>query len=390
MGQASQVFRAFLFLSAIYVGIQIGSLFASPSSIISPSDWIDQSNFVQQALPVSLIHQDWAERKRSTKNAREIVERAYNETYRILETCPNDLSLKSLQRCIVDIYNQQNVSSDLPWWFRSMLRDAREDFLHSQFHNLTFYKPSIAHCAMEKVGSTEWRKVRCAVNDNRTQTSAVCWAQNKRLKPPLAQTVFLRDPLTRFLSAFIDKCVTARDGRHCEPDRLFWYEENSMKKPGKGQVMHRDHKLMDDFFKDKRMFFQMYTEVIGLKWNVHFFPQSLYCNGLFRTIQNYEFVGNMNATFKYQLEDMGNKFGEPLKSWLPVIFQEKHPNKTKDNSRSEESSYFRNQKASKKLLEYYTPRTLRRVLEYVSIDYVKLNLPIPEWVDELLASEDTI
>ena len=40
--------------------------------------------------------------------------------------------------------------------------------------------------------------------------------------------------------------------------------------------------------------------------------------------------------------------------------------------------------APKYVKEYYSPRALRRVLEYVSIDYVLLGLDIPDWVDEIL------
>ena len=39
------------------------------------------------------------------------------------------------------------------------------------------------------------------------------------------------------------------------------------------------------------------------------------------------------------------------------------------------------------LLQYYTPKRVRRVLEYMSIDYVLLGLPIPLWAEELLQQE---
>ncbi len=41
-------------------------------------------------------------------------------------------------------------------------------------------------------------------------------------------------------------------------------------------------------------------------------------------------------------------------------------------------------KASDKVLDYYTPRSLRQVLEYVSIDYVLLGLKVPDWAENML------
>lgn len=40
--------------------------------------------------------------------------------------------------------------------------------------------------------------------------------------------------------------------------------------------------------------------------------------------------------------------------------------------------------APEKVKEYYSPRALCRVLEYVSIDYVLLGLNILDWVDGIL------
>ena len=39
------------------------------------------------------------------------------------------------------------------------------------------------------------------------------------------------------------------------------------------------------------------------------------------------------------------------------------------------------------MVHYYTARTVRRVLQYMSIDYVLLGLPIPQWAEDLLQQE---
>ena len=44
-------------------------------------------------------------------------------------------------------------------------------------------------------------------------------------------------------------------------------------------------------------------------------------------------------------------------------------------------------KASEKVMQYYTPRSLRKVLEYVSIDYTGLDLKIPDWAEEMLRED---
>ena len=40
--------------------------------------------------------------------------------------------------------------------------------------------------------------------------------------------------------------------------------------------------------------------------------------------------------------------------------------------------------AVRRVKDFYTKKTVRRVLEYVSIDYVMLNLTIPEWANKIL------
>eukprot|EP00593_Proboscia_inermis_P005764 CAMPEP_0171324716 /NCGR_PEP_ID=MMETSP0816-20121228/116362_1 /TAXON_ID=420281 /ORGANISM="Proboscia inermis, Strain CCAP1064/1" /LENGTH=97 /DNA_ID=CAMNT_0011823725 /DNA_START=510 /DNA_END=803 /DNA_ORIENTATION=- len=41
--------------------------------------------------------------------------------------------------------------------------------------------------------------------------------------------------------------------------------------------------------------------------------------------------------------------------------------------------------ASSLVQQYYTPQSVRRVLQYLSIDYTLLDLDIPDWAEEMLA-----
>jgi len=339
--------------------------------------------------------------------ARDIVEDAYNKTFRIIEEeCAQYMygpsQPLSLKFCIADLYKRQNSSSNLPWWFRTMLRDASDYHVHADFHNMSFYDIPLNLCVMEKIGSSEWREIHCRMNTKKNDTGAkYCPEEGGKVYKdgPLYKAVFLRDPLTRFLSAFIDKCAGYRRiERHCEPDRLFYYDLEKQAEKNKleaiGKVFNESKKdksidelLIEDFLKDKRLFFQTYSDVIGLKWNIHFFPQSLYCNGLYRTIQTYNFVGNMNATFSEQLDVLKSKYGEPFSAYVAEKYQSKTSNVAKSN-RGGDTSSSRNSSAAKRVLEYFTPETVRRLLKYYSIDYMKLALPIPDWADEILAQEN--
>ena len=388
----------------LYLGIQIGiwnnsqspyllELHSSlPTSSITDKRWSSSHpDVIKQAFKANFLSFQGGSRRGTQETAIDIMKRSYDKTYALLEGCPRETTLKT---CIVDLYKAQNVSSNLPWWFRTLLRDGSTYILHGDWHNLTLAKNAIEVCAIEKVGSTEWREVSCEVNKGLSKSKAhYCKADKKFMPKTVDKIVFLRDPLTRFLSAFINKCVSeCHYGRpcrvsekHCEPERLFaYYKEKN------DNSTHRDDMLIDDFVKDRRLFFQAYVELVALKWNVHFYPQSLYCNGLYRTIHEYDFVGDMGPSFKDELIYLGKKYGEPLNSSLFTKFNIQNSTCTDCTAKIHEKEVaykHRNQRASKAVLEYYTPRTLRRALEYFSIDYLVLGLPLPSWVDEILATE---
>lgn len=352
-----------LFFAGLFVGFQICFIVSKERSISSDKEVSDE--FFSPLFFGSTVS-----RRRDT--ARDIVERSYNATFALFENCDDH---ENFQNCVQRIYESQKESSHLPWWFRTMLRDASDRFLHAGWHNITFVDNAIELCSIEKNGSTEWRKVSCEVNKQYKFGNAriICHPIDKYLPSKIDRVVFLRDPLTRFLSAFMNKCIGTHGGKpsrlvdpHCEPHSIF--KVNTTANP--------ENDLISDFLVDKHLFFEAYVSVIPLKWNMHFFPQSLYCNGIYRNLNTYKFIGNMGSDFHEELIELGQIYGEPLNSSLYKQFSvgKKHREK-------------RNQAALKKILEFYSPRTIRRVLEYLSIDYIRLDLPIPEWVDEILLSE---
>lgn len=251
-------------------------------------------------------------------------------------------------------------------------RAAATSDLFGFWHNLTIESPRINFCAMEKIGTKHWRKVQCKLNAPKRHNprGLPCQADEETASANASSVVFLRDPLERFLSGFLDKCVnpvTLRMEPHCEPSEVF-REQNS---------------LLDGIKQDKKIFFETYVETMPLKWNIHFFPQSLYCEGLFRSIHGYEFVGQMGVDFYDDVHDLSMHFEDTrLTKVLNHIFDFKNilVHEGGNNVGVETS-------ASSKVHQYYTPRTLRRVLQYVSIDYIHLGIPIPLWADQMLREE---
>lgn len=92
----------------------------------------------------------------------------------------------------------------------------------------------------------------------------------------------------------------------------------------------------------------------------------------------------MGEHFYHDLDRMGQQFGGRLVDGLERVFDlQRVLNESKKNVGVEQA-------ASTKVFEYYTPKSLRRVLEYMSIDYVLFDLPIPDWVDAILEQDSTI
>ena len=135
----------------------------------------------------------------------------------------------------------------------------------------------------------------------------------------IQRAVFLRDPLERFLSGFLDKCVRKVDEMHCEPNQLFSVSDATIRQAEHAasgrqsiarryDITHENRTLTTDLIppvdKGRRdrgqssnashihFLLDAYVEIFPLSWNVHFYPQSLYCNGLFLDqLKDYDFVG---------------------------------------------------------------------------------------------------
>ena len=107
--------------------------------------------------------------------------------------------------------------------------------------------------------------------------------------------IFFRDPLERFLSAYIDKCVTRnhREG-HCRPNKIF-------------QNIQNDSEPLFSNLNEKQKF-EAFIDVSPLSWDLHFYPQAAFCNNM-ELLSHYKFIGIMNETFNQQLVEVQNILG---------------------------------------------------------------------------------
>jgi Sulfotransferase family len=323
----------------------------------------------------------------TSMTARQIVNRAYQETFADLKSfCPDNVDFST---CVLAKAGEQRTSR--PWWFQTMLRDAAppppkmtknftkvlkkptaKDSLFGEWHELYLMDPRMKICVMEKIGTKQWRKLQCVINQplgiHGSNATTFCQPRprekyNQYFKDA-TQVVFLRDPLERFLSAFLDKCWDSwHQNNNCKPREVF------------GSKSLADRTILQH----EKTFFEAYVDTMPLKWDLHFFPQSFQCDGLYRHIKDYKFVGHMDANFYDHLETFGHKYN--LSTAVEVVFHiTGNKEKTALNVGVETS-------AANRVKDFYNARTVKRVLEYMAMDYVLLNLPIPSWVDEMLEKD---
>lgn len=100
---------------------------------------------------------------------------------------------------------------------------------------------------------------------------------------------------------------------------------------------------------------------------------------VYRHLDSYDFVGRMGPTFYHDMEHLGRQFRGTLPDALEKVFH--ISDRLNNTNQGIETS------ASSHVLDYYTPKTLRQVLEYFAIDYMLLDIPIPDWAKQVLEQE---
>jgi chondroitin 4-sulfotransferase 11/chondroitin 4-sulfotransferase 13/dermatan 4-sulfotransferase 1 len=174
--------------------------------------------------------------------------------------------------------------------------------------------------------------------------------------PKWTKALFIRDPLERLLSGFLDKCrspVSSRYDIHC---------------PFSGEV---------DFGTFMRYIFnEAKANHYGtMSMDEHWRPQHLVCD-LQRWLPHYQFQGNfshLRAHTKFLLQGM-NLFDDFGRGWK---------SKGEQLDLFEVKTDWHHTDTSEKLKQYYTRELADLALDFYKTDYEIFSLETPSWYSEL-------
>ena len=354
-------------------------------------------------LPAASLHTDRAAARLVPWRA--IVEHAYDTVYRPLRAeCTANMSAKA---CLIAMHD---TSADglYPWWVRTMLRDALKPAtgLHGAWHSLGTIRPApTALCTIEKVSTSHWRKFMCLLHGGSDGMGGGCSSGCGGCSPVLEHelrrsnsvrpdqlrahggdqsfrvlhdrkdwltVVFLRDPVERFVSGYLDKCrpTIARGERHCEPLGLY---------------INGTHSEFMRLLPHARMQLGSYVDTFPLTWNLHFFPQSLYCDDLGRNAHKYTFRGALNASLADQVGALGRLIDARALAATPGSAP-KHVGQgaaAASFKTDNDSGGHKTDAAARLAGLVATESAARRLLEYFAIDYVELGLELPSFLVKL-------
>eukprot|EP00581_Thalassiosira_minuscula_P012189 CAMPEP_0183715056 /NCGR_PEP_ID=MMETSP0737-20130205/9419_1 /TAXON_ID=385413 /ORGANISM="Thalassiosira miniscula, Strain CCMP1093" /LENGTH=417 /DNA_ID=CAMNT_0025944113 /DNA_START=461 /DNA_END=1714 /DNA_ORIENTATION=- len=347
----------------------------------------------------------------SKDEAMAIIRRSYESSYAHILPCEDTMDPDAGKACMTKTLKHfttpgpgGNYTSlpSIPWWFQTLLRDIQNNGSYGWWHHYYTSTPPFHFCTFGKVATTDWRDVFGELNreecvedpksckmmpSNLGENRLMAFRTNKEMPEDAPWAVFLRDPLERLLSGFLDKCYTTDNHyqNHCEPNVV--YQPSKFKFDGhlSSDKLRKESVSMLEHITDKdKQYFAAYVDTLPLKWNVHFVPQAIFCD-LYRNIDKYDFVGIMGDHFMDDLERMVNHFGGKLPEALNTVFRYKEKLKSgKKNTRNNEEHATH---ASEKVKKFYTAETVRRGLELLSIDYMLLGLEVPEWARQMLRDD---
>lgn len=387
----SNSLRRPLILSIIMISALLVYAFGLQLELLRASSYLPAADAKQyhEPLPTDHLTKMSSSSGNHSSIGQQIIAASFDNSYSDLVDLCNSTVEIPIRSCLHQIFVQSlspskrgSFSQKWPWWFRTMLRDgaSEEGKIHGLWHVLQYTEPKIQQCISEKVGTKVWRDLHCSTIQNATGKAKAAGIQNltkfncakiqNRLLPDSDRVVFVRDPLDRFLSGFLDKCTRfkRKAEKHCEPFVVFG-----------DRNIKSNTTLVNDFRSDSRTLFEIYVDTFPLKWNLHFFPQSLYCDGLYRHVKDYEFVGSMDKNLHQDLLRLEKKY-PVLKGSLETYFNV-------SGFAVNATAHGVETKASKQTQDYYSPHTVRKVLEYFSIDYIMLDIPIPSWAEEMLLQD---
>ena len=144
-------------------------------------------------------------------NAEEIIQQSYMNTFGVLsidKICSIDVDSKTCYQALLLEATKVNRTTTVPWWLITLLRDVHVGF----WNNLTIQEPPLDFCTIEKVATTQWRNVQRYLNENLEPSkspmpvnlNATRLEQRREHAQHINRVVFLRDPLEKLLSGYIN------------------------------------------------------------------------------------------------------------------------------------------------------------------------------------------
>ena len=352
----------------------------------------------------SIGRSTWKHNTHTLDEADYIIQRAYDETYAQMADCKDNEVEKDCIKTVIHQFNKRRNQNNtdlalqpMPWWFQTLLRDIPTNKAYGLWSHFStnFANKLVKFCAIAKNGSTEWRKVFHELNAHEFGgVGKHNYKTKKMLDEDTPKIVFLRDPLERLLSAYLDKCIKNKNEGQCEPNIIFAsdFVEQKAIKAGKVQMLQdvKENILFPELAEvaqdsDKEKF-ATYIDIFPLKWNVHFTPQAISCD-LYRNIGQYD-IYFMDKSFVSELDHLSTKYKGLSPAILDSVFHYKSLNAEMNSKKGNVgASNDHATKAPTKVEKYYSPRAVRKALEYLSIDYVTLGLSVPEWAREMLKKD---
>ena len=127
----------------------------------------ESSGDISTAATPSLIEAE--NRLENEDEADYIIRRSYLKSYAHILQCDNS-TVEG--KCLQKTRQHFNPSTEaarkalpsVPWWFQTLLRDIVKNGAYGSWHHFSTTDPALHFCTIEKVGTTEWRRVFCDMN----------------------------------------------------------------------------------------------------------------------------------------------------------------------------------------------------------------------------------
>ena len=258
---------------------------------------------------------------------------------------------------------------------------------------------SFVFCPIPKSGSTIWKQIfrrmkgldylnndheiihdknANGLNMHRLYHTTPENATNNILRDPnIYHAVFIRDPLERALSAFLDKCHRSEWKRSfCIPQSQHW----NKKLP---QIYSLFEQFVNDITSQDRSYINDNNLIFSLGPNcndLHSIPQNWFCD-LYKYYWRYHIYHSKNLTHSKLLL-------QKLNLWQDIGQYGWYRNDNSDDKNNDDTSILRYSvshkvSASKKMFSHFTPSTVAKLISFYKNDFEFFNFQISNFVCHL-------